>query len=799
MKIRRRQFYAAVTVLVASCAVAVPAFAQSRDINVTNSDQVWEGAVPGAKAGTWLDLGAVSIGDDRRDLVIGAPGGPGLRGTVHIIYGGPVRSGTINLSASDALITGEVNGDLFGTSTAVGNILSVEGANPKNLVVGAPNALGGRGVVYLFAGPFGPNASVSAASAVFKVIGQPGDQLGAMLATADLDNDGRREIIIGAPGQQRVYAIKGLASMSGTQDLAVTPAARTYSFPFTGSVLTAGDADGDNIQDLLIGAPLQNIVYFIKGQTGSMPTAAAAGFVGLNTGDQMGASIRLADLDADGKRDILIGAPGGDGPDNTRTDAGEVYLIWGGQALTSRNMLAADGVFYGHAGERLGAQLTQGDINRDIPNDVVMLADGAAEGNGIFYIYYGRARNLIGTASPSGQRVVDFTAPGQVDRRIGSGPTLGAMKSAQVFEVTGEGARDIIVGIPGGDGTASRVFFTLSPKMTLSSASVNTLVRAGTSRAVPFSVLNAAQLPITFTVASSVPWLSVTPVDGFAIDGDPGDMQLTMNSVNRAPGVYNGTITITSTSPDLEMFVNVPVKMTVTNTLVSLDGPVNGSTVSQPFNVGGWALDQSAVAGAGPGVDALHVWAFPAAGGAGIFLGATFTGGPRPDVGAIFGSQFNNSGFNMQVTGLPVGNYVINVYARNTAWQEFDALKQVAVTVASSARMSIDTPGHGSTVNSGFNIAGWAFDGAASSGTGVDAIHVWAIPANGTANRFLGVAGYGNSRPDVGAAFGSRFTPSGFSLNTAALPAGTYTIAVYAHSSVSGSFDNMRAITVTVR
>jgi hypothetical protein len=797
MKIRRRQFYAAVTALVASCSVAVPGFAQSRDINVTSSDQVWEGAVPGAKAGSWLDLGAVSIGDDRRDLVIGAPGGAGIRGTVHIIYGGPVRSGTINLSNSDALITGEANGDLFGTSTAVGNILSLEGANPKNLVVGAPNALSGRGAVYLFAGPFDSNASVSAAGAVFKVIGAPGDQLGAMLATADLDNDGHREIVIGAPGQQRVYVIKGLASMTGTQDLAVTPAARTYTFPFSGSVLTAGDVDGDNIQDLLIGAPSQNIVYFIKGQNGAIPTAAAAGFVGLNTGDQMGASIRLADIDADGKRDILIGAPGGDGPDNTRTDAGEVYLIWGGQAMTSRNMLAADAVFYGHAGERLGAQLTQGDINRDIWNDVVMLADGAAEGNGIFYIYYGRARNLLGTASASGQRVIDFTAPGQVDRRIGSGPTLGAMKSAQVFEVTGEGARDIIVGLPGTDGTDSRVFFTLSPKMTLPSNSLTTLVRAGTSRAVPFSVLNSAQLPITFTVTTATPWISVTPTSGSAIDGAPGNMQFTLSSANRAPGTYSGQVTITSTSPDLEMFLNVPVTMIVTNTILSLDGPANNSTVSQPFNVGGWALDQSSTNG--PGVDALHVWAFPLAGGSGIFLGATFTGGPRPDVGAVFGSQFNTSGFNMQVTGLPVGDYVINVYARNTRWQEFDQLKQVLVHVASSARMSIDTPGNGATVNSGFNIAGWAFDGAASTGTGVDAIHVWAIPANGTANRFLGVAGYGTSRPDVGAAFGSRFTPSGFTLNTAALPAGTYTIAVYAHSSVSGSFDNMRAITVTVR
>ena len=76
------------------------------------------------------------------------------------------------------------------------------------------------------------------------------------------------------------------------------------------------------------------------------------------------------------------------------------------------------------------------------------------------------------------------------------------MKAAQVFEVTGEGARDIIVGVPGTDGTASRVFFTLSPKMTPSAPSLTTPVRLGTARAVPFSVLNAAQLPITFSIGS---------------------------------------------------------------------------------------------------------------------------------------------------------------------------------------------------------------------------------------------------------------------------------------------------------
>ena len=46
-------------------------------------------------------------------------------------------------------------------------------------------------------------------------------------------------------------------------------------------------------------------------------------------------------------------------------------------------------------------------------------------------------------------------------------------------------------------------------------------------------------------------------------------------------------------------------------------------------------------------------------------------------------------------------------------------------------------------------------DGAASNGTGVDAVDVWAFSAAGVAPRFLGSASYGLSRPDVGSVFGA--------------------------------------------
>jgi hypothetical protein len=95
-------------------------------------------------------------------------------------------------------------------------------------------------------------------------------------------------------------------------------------------------------------------------------------------------------------------------------------------------------------------------------------------------------------------------------------------------------------------------------------------------------------------------------------------------------------------------------------------------------------------------------------------------------------------------------------------------------------------------------VRGWAVDGTGTTGTGVSAVHVWAFPAAGNPV-FLGEAAYGQSRPDVGAAHGSRFTPSGFSLRAPmVLPAGPWSIVVYAFSTVTGTFNNTSTIAVTL-
>lgn len=71
-------------------------------------------------------------------------------------------------------------------------------------------------------------------------------------------------------------------------------------------------------------------------------------------------------------------------------------------------------------------------------------------------------------------------------------------------------------------------------------------------------------------------------------------------------------------------------------------------------------------------------------------------------------------------------------------------------------------------------------------------------PGSGQSAIFLGTATYAaGRRPDVGAAYGRQFTPSGFGL-TANQGAGYYQVVVFAHSTVTVSFSQSQSIYVTV-
>jgi hypothetical protein len=231
-------------------------------------------------------------------------------------------------------------------------------------------------------------------------------------------------------------------------------------------------------------------------------------------------------------------------------------------------------------------------------------------------------------------------------------------------------------------------------------------------------------------------------------------------------------------------------------TAIVIDSPPPSSHVRQPFAVAGWAVD---VAGMlpGPGVSTVHVWAFPANGGAPSFIGADY-GRSRPDIGALLGSSFTSSGFQVPVRGLSPGAYELRAFGYSTRTGGFSMVASVAVTIESSAQLAVDAPASGSVVTPHFTLAGWAVDGSAVTGTGIDAVHVWAYPLSGATPVFAGAAALGDARPDVAALFGDQFANAGYHLAVSNLAPDTYTLVVYGHSSVTGTFSVAQGVQVTV-
>ena len=117
-------------------------------------------------------------------------------------------------------------------------------------------------------------------------------------------------------------------------------------------------------------------------------------------------------------------------------------------------------------------------------------------------------------------------------------------------------------------------------------------------------------------------------------------------------------------------------------TVIDVPAPrVPGSIaqVGSSFFLSGWAADLDSTWDRG--VDTVHVWAYPADGRAPIFLGVASSGNARPDVGALYGNQFEGSSFDLTVAGLKRGLYDLVVYPHRAATGAFEGAQVVRIFV----------------------------------------------------------------------------------------------------------------------
>ncbi|GAF96091.1 unnamed protein product, partial [marine sediment metagenome] len=248
----------------------------------------------------------------------------------------------------DAVTAGDVNGDgiadiIAAAEAADGPEGERSNAGEVYVVFGAPDLRG--------------RVSMAEGEHDLRILGiDPQDALGFSVASGDVNGDGVDDVIMvaqraGGPGNTRdtageAYIIFGAADLGGSVDLAAgeqdviifgSDAHDLLSF------CAAHDINGDGIDDIILGTGFGRGPGNARDRAGEayiiFGSADLGGIIDLSDGsqdvvlfgaeaeDRLGSSLASGDLDGDGREELVVVAAHGDGPENGRPDAGEIYVI----------------------------------------------------------------------------------------------------------------------------------------------------------------------------------------------------------------------------------------------------------------------------------------------------------------------------------------------------------------------------------------------------------------------------------------------------------------------------------------
>ncbi len=456
--------------------LANPALAQPAKFDVANLDgsngfeiiPVSEGDRTGSSVSNAGDIN----GDGVDDLLIGAshasPNGHNS-GASYVVFGTSEvgDNGRVELSALDGTNGFAINGVTGGDEAeqevgdSVGNSVSTAGVNGDgidDLLIGAFSANGFDGTTY-------------------------GEQAGnSVSAAGDVNDDGIDDLLIGAVDANgfdgAAYVVFGsnqgfsasveLSDLNGSNGFVLNG---DSSIDHSGvSVSTAGDINGDGVDDLLIGARGINGVgatssagasYVVFGGNGLGSSGAldlsmldgSNGFVlkGVTAFDYSGSSVSAAgDVNGDGVDDLLIGAAKAD-PNGLYSGAS--YVIIGGSEVGTSGVLELSDLYGSNGfvlngvaeGDSSGFSVSAaGDVNADGIDDLLVGARDAAP-NGVSA---GASYVVFGTSEVSGG-ILELSALDGSNGFVLNGVSMGDDSGKSVSatgDVNGDGIDDFLIG-----------------------------------------------------------------------------------------------------------------------------------------------------------------------------------------------------------------------------------------------------------------------------------------------------------------------------------------------------------------
>ena len=339
----------------------------------------------------WISVASAGDvnGDGLDDVVIGAPYGDSAdnstinTGSANLIFGRKSWPHSLALDDTDGTVVFEGISMLDKTGWAVSAAGDINGDGIDDVAIGAPNAAPTdspiRGMAYVV---FGKTDWSQSQVVRLAELGQDGitilgrdryDDHGAAISRAgDVNGDGLDDLLIGAYSADSIdnsrriagesYLLFGRTSWpeSGIVDLQTPTPLTTTIFgdqekTRSGKSLRGTrDVNGDGFDDLVIGSqnstggenspPNTGQTFVLFGRSDwtadSIDLAnidsSALVLTGVDTGDSSGRYVSGAgDINGDGLDELVIGAFFADGPENSRRDAGESYLVLGDDFLNS--------------------------------------------------------------------------------------------------------------------------------------------------------------------------------------------------------------------------------------------------------------------------------------------------------------------------------------------------------------------------------------------------------------------------------------------------------------------------------